>query len=137
MKLELSDLKPIDAKLVLSEKPGLVFTLGKITLRVRIWLKDRFEKDALAHIFSDQSLAELSEIAYYLLKEKTEFPTLESFQDAIVTQEDIQNLMKAVFETVGISEPLIDKIAAETLKEAQAQGNAESLSPPTGALPTT
>lgn len=132
MKLDLNDLRPAESSLTLSEKPGKTYTLKKISLATQIWIRNRFGTEKIQGIFENQSLPEISEIAHHLIKDKTDFPTVESLQEAIVTQQDRINLLTAMMQTVGISQPILAK-----LTEAQAEGNALSPSPPTGANSTT
>jgi hypothetical protein len=130
--INLDDLKPAEATFVLSEFPGKTFTLKKFSLAARIWVNQRFGKDNIPKIFERQSLSEISEIVFYLLKDKATIPTLEDFQENIVTQKDNVAVMQALLTTIGISEPVI-----ENLKKSIDQGNAPSLSQPTGAQSTT
>lgn len=132
MKLDLHDLKPQEATFQLDDKPGKTYTLKKISLSVQIWVNERFGKDKLNGILEHQSLPELSEIIYYMLKDKTDFPALSDFQDCIVTQGDRESLMKAMFLSVGVSQPVLDKLSKE-----YDEGNVPSLSQLTGAPSTT
>lgn len=134
MKLDLNDLRPQEAKLELSEHPGKTYVISKITLRVQIWLNERFGKEKISEIFTNASLPEIAEIIYYLVKDKTDFPTLPEFLDAVVTQQDRVNLMTAMMQSVGISQPLLKKLSED---EAPASGNAPSPSLPIGANSTT
>lgn len=121
MKLDLQDLRPAEAELELSEKPGKKYTLKKMSLAVQIWVNQRFGKDQIAAIFENTQIPELTEITHHLLKDKTDFPTLESFQECIVTQQDRINIIKAMLHVVGISQPVIDKLSRD-----ESQGNAPS-----------
>lgn len=113
MKLELSDLDPQKATLQLSGKPEKKYTLNRFTLRARTWLRQKYTPEKVKVIFENQSLPEISEIAYFLLEEKADFPTIEDFQDACATQQDFINLIQAVLTTIGISEPVVKKISKE------------------------
>jgi hypothetical protein len=129
MKLDLKDLLPEDSNLELS---GKQFTLNKMTLRGRIWMQKKFTEDKIKQIFSDLSFEEISEIAYFLLKEKDQVKSVEDLQDLVVTQQDRVNLIQSMMATIGLSEPVVKK-----LSESTAPGNEESLSQPTGANTTT
>ena len=132
MKLELNDLKPKEFSLELSEKPGKNYVLKKFSLASQVWLFERFGKDGAEGIFKNQNIPAISEIAYYLMKDKADFQSLESFREAIVTQQDKINLITALLATVGISQPVLDKLVEESKA-----GNAQSPSQPTGAASTT
>lgn len=118
--LDINDFTPEKAELKLADKPGKTYTLNKVTLRRRIWIQNKFNEDKIREIFERNSLPEISEIAYYLLEEKTDFPTIEDFQDAVVTKQDFINLTKALLTTIGISEPALNKLLDE---EKKSQGN--------------
>ena len=110
MKLDLHDLQPKEAQFNLGET---ALTLRKFTLASQIWTQQRFGTENIQGIFSNLRLGEISEIAYYLLKDKKPFPTLESFQEAVVTQRDKMNLIQALLDTVGISQPVIERLNQE------------------------
>jgi hypothetical protein len=135
MKLSLEDLKPQESKLELSEKPGKTYVLKKFSLAVQIWVKQHFGEEKIKYAFENKSLPEISEIAHYLLKDKTDFPSLESFQEAIVTQQDRVAVLSSVMETVGLSQPVLEKLAKE--EEAQEPGNETSPDPLIGAHSST
>lgn len=113
MALKLEDLQPREATFSLSEHPDKPFVLKKLSLATQVWLRDRFGADKIKGIFENQSLPEISEIAFHLLKDKTVTPTLESLQEAVVTQADRIALIKALLQTVGISQPVLDKLNEE------------------------
>lgn len=113
MKISLADLQPQEAQFSLSEYPGKVFTLKKLSLAVNIWLERKFTPEELRDIFSNQKMGGLSQIAYYLLKDKETFKTLKSFREGIVTQQDRVAIITAMIKTVGVAQPLIDKLTAE------------------------
>ncbi len=77
-------------------------------------------------IFQNQRIGDISEIAYYLIKDKTGLLDLISFQEQIITQQDRVNLIKALLETIGISQPIVAEITKEMAKE-EASGNAEAV----------
>lgn len=115
--IDLHDLKPRTAQFELSEFPNKKLNLEKFSLLVQIWADERFGKDAIKDIFENSKIRYVSEFVYFLLKEKEEFPTLESFQAQIATQQDRINIMKALFETIGISQPVLDKMEKEILEK--------------------
>jgi hypothetical protein len=113
MKLDLNDLQPKESKIVLSEKPGKTYTLKKFSLAAQIWLRDTYGPDKIKDIFENQRLGEIAEIAFYLMKDKSEFKTPIEFMECIVTQQDRINLIEALLETIGISQPIIDQLSKE------------------------
>ncbi len=122
--LNLNDLKPKEFDLELSERPGKPFTLKKFSLASQIWVSNRFQNDNIEEIFKNQRIGDISEIAYYLIKDKHGL-SLEQFQELVVTQKDKVALIQAMLETIGISQPLIAEIT-----KAQESGNAPAV--PTG-----
>lgn len=110
--LKLEDLAPKEAFFKLEALPDSVLTLKKFTLNDRIFLNQRWPDPAEVNkIFSELKLGEISEIAFRLLKEKHLFKDLEAFRESIVTIADIQNLISATLETIGISEPIMNQMA--------------------------
>lgn len=126
MKLDLNDLVPAEAHFQLSANPTKRHTLKKFSLRATIWAQEKFGPDGLKDVFEHRNLPQISELAYYLLKDKTDFPTIDDFQEAINTQADRVALIIAILATIGMSQPLIDKLAKN-----EEPGNAQAL--PTGA----
>lgn len=129
--LDLNDLCPETAKFQTSARPGESFTLNKVTLRTQVWLQKRFGKENIQGIFENQSIPDIAEIAYFLLQEKDKIKTLDEFLDLIVTHQDRINLLQAMLTTIGLSQPVIDKIAERTMGEMKAPET------PTGASSTT
>lgn len=119
MKLDLNDLKPKECLLELSDFPGKKYTVKKFSLAMQIWMRDRFGPEGIGGIFKNQKLPEISEIVHHLLKDTSDFPTLESFQEAIVTQQDRVNVLTAVLETIGISQPVIKKLSDDAEKKTR------------------
>lgn len=132
-KLDLNDLKPAEATLALSEYPARIFTLKKFSLNAQIWVNERFgDPQAIQGIFKNLRIGEISEIVYFLLKEKDAFKSLDEFREAIVSPKDKVEMVNALLRTIGISQPIVDKLK----KEADA-GNEQSPSQLTGAPSTT
>ncbi len=50
-------------------------------------------------------------MVYFMLKDKTPYPTLDSFLDAVVTVQDQVAIIKALLQTIGLGEPEIDQIS--------------------------
>ncbi len=108
MKFDLHDLQPQEAKLTLGNHS---FILKKFSLAAQIWTEQRFGAGQIEGVFKNQRIPEISEIAYYLIVEKP--PTLTAFQELVCTQQDKINLIQALLETVGLSQPVIEKLAKE------------------------
>ena len=110
MPLELTDLDPQESTFTLSTQVGKTFTLCKFSLRVRAWAMQKYTPEGLRDIFEKQKIIEIAEIAFFMLKEKAEFNSLESFMDSIVTIQDQLNLIMALLSSIGIGEPQFKKI---------------------------
>lgn len=122
MPLNLMDLVPKDATLALSgiNQP---LTLGRWSLRVRNWAKEKFGSDGLQEIFVEQKIDEIADIAWFMLKEKDLFNgEKDNFLDAISSPRDQLNLVTAMLESVGIGEPEIKKIN-DKIKKDEAGGD--------------
>lgn len=111
MDLKIEDLIPHEATLKLStiETPLI---LRPWSLRVRIWALGQYTDKGLEKILREQSPKELSEIAFFMLKDesKKHFKDLEHFQDSILSPKDILALSLAVLGTIGMSEPIIEQL---------------------------
>jgi len=132
MKLNLSDLKPEEATFTLSEFPDKTFTLKKFSLNAQLWMNERFGQEQVKGIFENRRLAEISEVVFFLLKDKSVITSLEALREAIVTNQDRVAMMGALLKTIGISQPVMDK-----LKKDVETGNAESLNQLIGAQSST
>lgn len=107
--LLLEDLVPVEAEFKLSGFDQTL-TLSKWSLRVRAWAFEKYGAENLQKFFENKDILKISEIAFFLLKDKSQIKTLEQFQDLIVTIEDQVNLLKAVIKTIGVGEPQIDQL---------------------------
>ena len=108
--LKLQDLVPKETTFKLSDYPDQVFTLGRWTLRVRIWVLERYTPEQVQSIFKETKIEDIGKIAYHILKDKGQFPTEESFFDAVVSIQDQINLITALLGAIGIGEPEMDQI---------------------------
>lgn len=131
-KLDLNDLQPQEATFQLSEHEGVTFTLKKFSLRAQLWLNDRFGADSIKGIFENQRLAEISEVVFFLLKDRTVIKSVEELQESVVTNKDRIAIMSALLKTIGISQPVMEKIT-----KSVESGNVESLNQLIGAQSTT
>jgi hypothetical protein len=125
-KLNLSDFEPKHAKFKLSSFPDKEFTLMPFSLRVRAWAESQWSEEEIANIFLKQRIVELAKIAWFMLMEKDLFALTaedkglknpeEKFIDSIRSLRDGYNVMGAIFEAVGTSEPEIKKFHDEVDK---------------------
>lgn len=107
----LSDLNPTEAQFTLKTFPDKVFTLCRWSLRVRSWaLRTYGGPEGLKQIFESRSIEKIAEMAYFMLKEKDQFPTQDDFFDNVCGPRDELALMTALMTTIGIGEPEIKKI---------------------------
>lgn len=117
-KVSINDLNPRPSKFTLR---GKTYEMKKFSLAAQVWAHDEFatdeEKNGLTVL--SQKLVELDPSAiaktcYYLLKDKTDFPTEESFIDAL---EDHYTTVKVLLEPfsrcLGVSQPTEDDTAEE------------------------
>lgn len=130
MELTLADLKPEESTFALSGAQGTV-TLRRLSLAVNVWLEKHYTSEQLKDIFSNQKIGEMSRIVYYLVKDKTQFPTLKSFREAVITNEDRVAMMTAMIKSVGVAQPIIDKLMHEETEKKKVQN------PQTGRKSTT
>lgn len=133
MKFSLDDLDPKESQFQLSAFKDITFTLKPFSLRAQIFLKQRFGEEAIQGMFTHQKMPELSEVIFFLLKDKSVITTLEDLQESILTQKDRVAVMTALFETIGLSQPVLEKLTATE----DAVGNEQSPSQPIGALSST
>lgn len=111
--LKLEDLNPKEANFAMEDYPGKIFTLKRFSMNDRIFVNQRWpDPKEVEKIFSELRLAEISEIAFRLLKEKEFFKDLEDFREHLVTVQDIHAVLSGVLETIGVSEPLMNEMAA-------------------------
>lgn len=142
--IDLMDLVPQDSPFKLSTRPEETFTLCRWSLRVRSWAVKQYGAEGLQTIFNEQRIQEISEMAWFMLKEKDKFPPtkeltpFECFQESITTVADQLAVIKALLAAVGIGEPEIDKIQ-KAIGEGKIDPNALSpkLKKKTGAKSST
>lgn len=125
--LSLEDLKPQEALFELSTKPGQKLTLCRWSLRVRSWaLKTYGGPEGLKQIFELQKIEEIAQMAFFMLKEKEQFPAgFDDFADSICGPIDEVAVIKALLSSIGIGEPELQKIN-DSMKGAPPPPNAQS-----------
>lgn len=119
MPLNLLDLVPKETEFELSTMPGVKITLCRWSLRVRAWALERHTPEGLQEIFSKQKINEIADMAFFMLKDKTQFKSKDEFLDAISSMQDQLNLIMALLGAVGIGEPEVKKIS-DAAKKHQA-----------------
>lgn len=135
MKLNLTDLVPQEAPFSLSSRPGKTFKLCAYTLRVQAWAEKRYDKEQLQAAIMGNDITAYTDLVYYMLVEKKEFPDQDNFLDAVTTFADRQAVTQALLTSIGLSQPILKKLAEQV--EGDEAGNAESPSQKTGASITT
>jgi len=123
-KFRIEDLKPTESSFELEAFPGRKFTLKKFSLATQIWANQRFGEERIKLVFKNMLMGDIAEIVHHLMKEP--MPLMELLEN-ICTQVDRISVAKALMETIGMSQPVIDKLAQD---EAADEGNAAA---PTGA----
>jgi hypothetical protein len=122
MNLKLEDLVPMEVTFKLSSKGDKEYTLKRFSLREQIWIRNKYGSvERVQQIFKTMDLVAISEIAHHLLKDKTDFPTFLDFAECIITHEDKVAVMKGMLSTIGISQPLFDKIEQEEIQKQAEQ----------------
>ncbi len=111
--LNLEDLQPQETSFELSTMPGQKFTLCRWSLRVRAWAFSKWKAAELDSILREQKVVQIAELAYFMLKDKTKFPALDDFLDAIVSPRDHLALITAFLGTIGLGEPAIEELRKE------------------------
>lgn len=133
MDFELSDLSPrgcIIAIDVDGEKKQL--RLKKFSLMTQIWIREEFgSADAWAKAIDPNSEANkksdsalyikaVCKTIHHLMEDKDVFRRWEDLAEACASPNEILNLSRALLETVGISQPSVDK-TMEKAKKKMAQ----------------
>ena len=121
--LNLDDLVPREVTFALSDAPNKQITLGRWSLRVRAWATEKSTPEGLKEIFEKQKIEEIADMAFFMLKDKTQFQNKDAFMEAIVTIRDQITVIKSLLATVGIGEPEIEKLT----KAAEAGLSAEQM----------
>jgi hypothetical protein len=136
--IRMEDLTPEKGVFELAALPGKKIVLGIFSLRVRKWAVGRFGSQAeIQKIIEGRDIVSLAQICYFMLEDKTLFPTEDAFLEAIGSPADQLALYEAFTSAVGLAEPLRKKIEDHLAKEG-VDPNALSPNPnPIGAISTT
>jgi len=135
LKLDLKDMIPQSAFFELSSHPGKKFELKAYTLRVQLWAEKKYGKEQIEKAITGSDIATLADLVFYMLVDKTCFPTIEDLLDAVVTFKDRENITTALMESIGLSQPVLEGIVKQI--EAQNKEGNEAPQEKTGAISTT
>ena len=117
-KVSISDLNPRESSF---ELRGKTYELKKFSLAAQVWAASAFatpeNSDGLANLGQAVEKVDpvaLTRVCYYLLKDKKDFPILDSFADALGTHFVVtRTLLKPFRECLGVSQPSVDDTAEE------------------------
>lgn len=116
-KLTLEDLSPTEATFQLDEYKDKVFTLRKVSMMDRkLWSAKYGGDKEVQKIFLEGANDKMLELAYHQLKDKDCFPTVEDFLSKIYSATETSNVIRALTVTMGISQPIIDKMIQEEIE---------------------
>lgn len=120
---KLTDLKPQKTRFVISghrDKTGELIPLyfKPFSLNAEIWMSDRWTPPAIHMIFEEVKMRELSELAHFLLEDKSDIRTVEEFREMVLGNDDKVELLRALMEAIGISRPLQEKIEKASEKKS-------------------
>lgn len=137
-KLNLEDLVPSPSTFELSSFPGRKLQLGAFTLRAELWVKKTYGSKGLETAIGTQDLALLLPIAFYLLspEDKKAISSEDLLAEATVTFKDRAALAKAVMESFGLSQPVLEDLERQ-IKAQEKKDSGESPAEPIGGNSTT
>ena len=117
-KISINDLNPRASKFILM---GKSYELKKFSLAAQVWAHDEFktteEPNGLNNL--SEKLIELdggaiAKTCYFLLKDKSDFPTEEKFIDSLGDNHTaLKILLKPFSDCLGVSQPTDDDTANE------------------------
>ena len=117
MGFKITDLKPKTTTLSIKGKD---YTLRPFSLATQVWCYSEFatkeEKNGLVNL--GELLKEVDfmagcKIAYHLLKDKSDFNTVDDFINAIGDYTNLVKVYQAICESIGVSQPHIETITKE------------------------
>lgn len=120
--IDLKTLVPRESQILVK---GETYTLGKFSLAVRIWAADEFATDKtkqdglfiLSQAIQDFNANTIAKLAYKLLKDKNDFPTLDSFINAFGNEYNIISaLLDPIAKSIGVAEPEVNAEVIELKK---------------------
>lgn len=124
MKMELDELLPKTTSIELS---GKIYEMNPFTLSSQIWVERTFgtiDKSGLKHLeeaFRGLDCQAMAKLGYYLLKDKTDFPTLENFIDKFGNEFNIiKILLPSLAKNVIDNQPVQKNDEAAEIKKLHA-----------------
>lgn len=116
--VSVNDLNPRESRFSLS---GKTYELKKFSIAAQVWAADEFATDdkgnglfVLSERLANVDTGAIVKTCYYLLTDKTDFPTLESFVERLGSDHTILKvLLDPLSETLGVSQPSVDETAEE------------------------
>ena len=112
MEIKYEDIRPSESPFKLQNFPDKTFSLRPVSLLDRIWLNENFGQEEIKRIFLQQDFKGIGTIAYQLLKDKEEFPDLNSFFSQIIGPADLLAIITALMKSVGVDNALMKKMGA-------------------------
>lgn len=155
--LKLSDLRPEEATFTLQATGDRTFTLGRCSILDREWMLEKWGQEGIAEIFRQLKTHELAMIVMRLMKpedqsffvaqdrkcldEATGEVSVRRIGGAAMLKglisgpEEMARVFRAVNKTIGISEPIMDKLVSLTVAEEKkspgpSAGDGSSISSP-------
>jgi hypothetical protein len=116
--VSINDLNPRESTFV---HAGKSYTLKKFSLAAQVWAHSEFATEAepngltnLSNKLIELDAGAIAKSCYYLLKDKTDFPTESNFLDAMSDNfTAIKILLDPFSECLGVSQPTTDDTAEE------------------------
>ena len=135
MSLKLEDLIPQTAEIKLRNLPDVPLKLRPISMADEIWLKQKYG-DKIESIFNELKMREICEMVYHQIEDKNLFVKRdikivnEDGDEQVIklggvelllmlisgTQEKIE-MVQALLQTIGISRPMLEKLASDEEKK--------------------
>lgn len=136
--IQLEDLIPEKATFTLKATGDRVHTLRELDLGDQVWLKGRFGEKEIERIFNKRMMPEICVIVMRLLEDRTGFEPErvmekdfetgeekevfltgpEKLQRCIAGLPEQQTIFLALLKTIGISQPVLDKLIEEEEKKS-------------------
>lgn len=119
--VNIRDLNPREASFTLA---GKAYELKPFTLAAQVWAYDEFKTESqpnglegLSERMKVLEPAAIAKVAYYLLKDKSDFPNVDKFIDRLGDHyTTLSILIKPISEVIGISQPEITEDELELKK---------------------
>lgn len=117
-KIGIDELNPRPSKFMLA---GEAYELKKFSLAAQVWANDEFKVEGndnglavLAARIERLDPSAIAQTCYYLLKDKSSFPVVGNFIDAMGDHNNVLSiLLKPLSDCLGVSQPTVDETAEE------------------------